>query len=98
MTLLKLTLVLIVSFTDLLITFGVAMLVFNFLCNYIIINSFVTGDKKLQPEISSVDCTERNVVVKWINHHQDAYSEIWDHCVYYNCSTSGGDVTGEMVS
>ena len=53
---------------------------------------------ELQPEIRDVDCIENNVMVTWIYHNQDAYSNIWDHCVYYNCSTAGGDVTGEMVS
>ena len=32
------------------------------------------------------------------NHGQDTYSDIWSSCVYYNCSTDGGAVTGEMVS
>ena len=38
------------------------------------------------------------MTVKWMNHNQNAYSNIWDYCVFYNCSTPGGPVNGEMVS
>jgi len=52
----------------------------------------------LQPKFKDVNCAGRGVIVKWINHGQDAYSDIWNSCVYYNCTTDGGTVTGEMVS
>ena len=51
----------------------------------------------IHPEIDNVDCTGRNVTVTWTNHNQTRHNNIWNYCIYYNCSTAGGVVTGEMV-
>jgi len=58
---------------------------------------FVSTDEELFPKIRQINCLKNDVMVTWINRNQNAYSDIWDHCVHYNCSTPGGDVTGAMV-
>ena len=52
----------------------------------------------IYPEINDIDCRGRNVMVKWTNHNQTVHTRIWDHCVFFNCSTPGGTATGETVS
>ena len=52
----------------------------------------------LQPEITDVDCTGENAIVKWTNHNHDDRNTIWGYCVHHNCNTMDDDVIGETVS
>ncbi|XP_065912639.1 striated muscle preferentially expressed protein kinase-like isoform X2 [Dysidea avara] len=61
-------------------------------------SSKITVDSQpssLQPEISSVDCTEEIATIDWINHYQDDLNTIWGYCVHHYCNTADDVIINE---
>ena len=58
---------------------------------------YLSTASPLQPEISNIDCTEKNAIVEWINCYHDDRNTIWGYCVHHCCTTVNDVVTGEIV-
>ena len=58
----------------------------------------ISTASSLQPEISSVDCTEEIATIDWINHYQDDLNTIWGYCVHHYCNTADDVIINETVS